>query len=220
MLGIIDHKDQNRQNLCLDTILHELCHTYDYGRKKKLLKQEFLLKKIAQIDAYVFDAAESAWSEYFANKYCTTTCSSQDMYPQYLETVVYNVVNDIKTAIRSYRNHGILDQLLRLCVQKIRFLFQCFGYAAGRLSANRMSLKQVAPNSVVALRSAGLLKVWLEIVRELDRLDEIRETWTSYEELKNLMSLVDDVFRVLGMHFSESNGVVRVDIPYTSDTMP
>jgi hypothetical protein len=219
-LSIIDESDPERKNLCLDTILHELCHVYDYGRKRRLLQHEFLIWKISPINSHVFNAAESAWSEYFANKYSNSTYSSPNMHPQYLSEVVPSVVEDIRNAIKSYRTHAKLDELLQFCVKKICFLFQSFGYALGRLSANSTSLEQVAPSSVAALRSAGFWDLWLAIVGELDRLDERRESWTSFDELKTLMALVDDVFKVLGIHYSESNGRVMVNIPYTPETMP
>jgi hypothetical protein len=201
-------------------VLHELCHAHDYGRKRRLLEHEFLNKKVALIDAHVFTAADSAWSEYFANKYSNSACSSPDMHPRYLAEVVPDVVNDIREAIRSYRTHSKLDTLLSLCEQKVRFLFQCFGYAAGRLAANGTSLEDVAPESVTALRNAGMEDVWLDVFAELERLDARREEWTSFDELRPLMATVDAVFKVLGLHYSESDQGVRVDVPLTPETMP
>lgn len=219
-LGIADDSDQARRDLCLDAALHEFCHVYDYGRKRRLLEHEFSKKKVAPIDVHVFTAADAAWSEYFANKYSNSACSSPDMHPRYLTEVVPDVVRDIREAIRSYRSHSKLDTLLPLCEQKVRFLFQCFGYAAGRLAANGTSLENVAPDSATALRSAGMWEMWLVVFAELERLDARREEWTSFDELKPLMACVDAVFKVLGIHYSESDKGVRVDIPFTPETMP
>lgn len=219
-LGIADDTDDARRNLCLDTSLHEFCHVHDYGRKRRLLGHEFLKRKVSPIETHVFTAADAAWSEYFANKYSNSACSSPDMHPQYLAEVVPDVVREIREAIRSYRTHSKLDVLLPLCEQKVRFLFQCFGYAAGRLAANGTALEDVAPDSAAALRSAGLWEVWLEVFAELERLDARREEWTSFDELKPLMASADSVFKVLGIHYSESDKGVRVDIPFTPETMP
>lgn len=219
-LGIVDDADAARRNLCIDTVLHELCHVYDYDRKRRLLDHEFLKRRVVPIDAHVFTAADAAWSEYFANKYSNSFYSSPDTYPQYLAEVVPGAVNDIRGAIRSYRIHGKLDVLLPDCERKVQFLFQCFGYAAGRLAANETSLEVVAPNSASALQDAGLWDVWLKVFGELERLDARREEWASFDELRGLMASADAAFKVLGMHYAESGDGVRVDIPLTPETMP
>lgn len=219
-LGIVDESDAARRDLCIDTVLHELCHVYDYGRKRRLLDHEFLKRKVAPIDAHVFTAADAAWSEYFANKYSNSFHSSPDMHPKYLAEVVPGAVNDIRGAIRRYRIHSRLDALLPECERKVRFLFQCFGYAAGRLAANGMSLEGVAPNSASALQDAGLWDVWLEVFGELERLDARREEWASFDELRGLMASADAAFKVLGMYYTESVDGMRVDIPLTPETMP
>ncbi|KQY82314.1 hypothetical protein [Pelomonas sp. Root1444] len=219
-LGIADSSDQAKHDLCVDTALHELCHVYDYGRKRRLLSHEFLKRRVAPIEMHVFTAADATWSEYFANKYSNSSCSSPDMHPKYLAEVVPDVVSDVKEAIRAYRTHRQLDVLLSLCQQKVRFLFQCFGYAAGRLAANEAALEEVAPESVSALQAAGLWQRWLDAFAELRRLDGCRETWASFDELKPLMRIADDVFRDLGLNYREDAGVVHVDVPKTPDTMP
>lgn len=219
-LGIVDASDTSRRHLCMDTAMHELCHVHDYDRKRRLLGHEFLKRRLQPIEVHVLPAAESAWCEYFANKYSHSACSSPDMHPRHLAEVVPNVVNDIYAAIRSYRVHHQIDQLLAVCEQKVRFLFQCFGYAAGRLAATGSTLEEVAPQSASELKKAGLWDAWCKTYAELERLDACREEWTSYNELKALMAMVDTVFKTLGMHYSANGEGRRVDIPFTRETMP
>jgi hypothetical protein len=221
LTGMLAADNIDTQNLCIDTVCHELCHVHDYGRKRRLLAHEFLTRRISPRDRHTFPAADSAWSEYFANKYSHSVYSSPDMHPRYLAEVVPSVVSDIQAAIRSYRTHGDLNALLPLCQQKVRFLLQCLGYAAGRLSATGSGIEDIAPESVNALRRAQFWDVWLAVRAELDRLDDCRDAWTSFDELRTLMTSVDAVYRRLGLFYSvDASGAVRVDIPYTPETMP
>src|SRR5690606_29452748 len=129
-------------------------------RKSTLLAHEFLKRKLEGLDSFTFTAAEAAWSEYFANRYSTTTASSPDSYPKYLAEVVPDSIAAVKAAIVAYRTHANLDEVIAVACQKALFIFQCFGYAAGRLVANASSLDEVAPESVIALKNAGLEEVW------------------------------------------------------------
>jgi hypothetical protein len=219
-LGIAQSEDQSQRRLCIDLVMHELCHVHDYGRKSALLTHEFLKRKMEGLEGCSFAAAESAWNEYFANYYCTSNISNPDLYPKYLAEVIPDVVEEVKSAIRDYRLHHRLEDVVALSQQKVRFIFQCFGYAAGRLAANRVTLGDVAPESVEALKAAGLSNVWRAVVVELQRLDSCRDAWTSFDELKSLMDLVLQTYGALGMHYSVKASSVWVDIPYSSDTMP
>lgn len=214
-LGLVAENDEDTRDLCIDTVMHELCHVYDYGRKRKLLSHEFLKRKIIGLERHVFTAAEAAWSEYFANKYSNSALSSTDMHPKYLADVVPDVVQSVSDAIRAYRLHFGLDELLLLSERKVRFLFQCFGYAAGRLDANKTTLDVVAPESCDALRRAGLFDIWETTFCELAQLDSCRDSWTSFDVLKPIMNATDATFKKLGLFYTEVGEKMRVDVPLT-----
>lgn len=217
--GIID-SDRARRDLCIDTVMHELCHVHDYCRMQTLLGHEFLVRQIEGLDHHVFSSAEAAWSEYFANRYSNSACSSLDMHPKYLAQVVPEIVAAIQEAILAYRTHAQLGELLPFCEKKIRFLFQSFGYAAGRLAAHQTSLDEIAPESAAALKKAGLYDVWNAAFCELNRLDECRDKWDSFDELKSLMKAVELTFIQFGLHYTEVDRRLHVDIPFTRATMP
>ncbi|WP_157643807.1 hypothetical protein [Burkholderia ubonensis] len=221
LLGLLDTQNEKFQSLCIDLVRHELCHVYDYGRLLRLLPHEFLRKQVDLIDRHVFTAAHAAWSEYFANKYSHSGHSDLELHPKYLADVVPSVVGEVHAAIRSYRTEADLNKLLPFCQQKVTFLLQCFGYAAGRLTAAGASLDEVAPNSVAALKHARLWDVWLSVAAELDRLDACREAWASFNELRALMSATDAVYKTLGLHYRLTDaGQLYVDIPHTPETTP
>lgn len=219
-LGIAQTEDEGQKSLCIDLVMHELCHVHDHDRKRRLLGHEFMRRKIEGLDFHTFTAAESAWCEFFANRYCTSDLSSPDSHPKYLAEVVPVAVSEVKSAIREYRLHGRLDDVVAVAQQKVKFIFQCFGYAAGRLVANGASLGDVAPESVDALEAARLSDIWSGAVVELQRLDSCRDSWTSFDVLKPLMDLVLQAYAILGMHYTIKDGQVWVDIPYSTDTMP
>jgi hypothetical protein len=204
--------DTAARDLCIDMVMHELCHVHDYGRKRRLLSHEFLTRKITGMGSHVFAAAEAAWSEYFANRYSNSAHSSPDMHPKMLADVAPSVVHGIHDAILAHRKHHRLSELLALSEQKVRFLFQCFGYAAGRLHANATTLMDIAPESVIALEKAGVADVWQTVHEELSRLAESQEKWASLEELQCLMNAAQLTLARLGLHYSEKDGTVRVDV--------
>lgn len=218
--GLMEEADPSTQDLCLDTALHELCHVDDYSRKRRLLGLGVDAPQIAPIHRYVFTAADAAWSEYFANKYSHSAASSPDMSPKFIAEVVPSVVRQVRQAIIEYRTHSRLEQLLQLCAQKLRYLFQAFGYAAGRLAASGSDLKSVAPESVDVLRAAGLEDVWQSVFDELERLDACRESWTSFAVYEPLMNQAGAAVRTFGIRYYASGDGVGVDIPYTPETMP
>ncbi len=218
--GIAGEED-SKQDICVDTALHELCHVYDNARKQRLLAEDMRRGTVKPLQGHVFTAADAAWSEYFANKYSDSGCSSLEAHPQMLADVVPALVSDMRQAIIAYRTNNQIDALLALCRQKVHFLFQCFGYAAGRLSANSKGLDDVAPESATVLRTAGLWDIWQRTFAALDQLDDVREAWTSYDDLQPLMDQADATFKVLGLNYRlNDSGGVRVDIPYTPETMP
>ena len=160
----------------------------------------------------MFNAADSAYAEYFANRYSHSSCSSPDMHPKNLAEVVPLVDRDIRAALSAFDAEPRVAELLAVCKAKVRFLFQCFGYAAGRLSAIEVTLDDVAPSSVDALRAAGLCETWLAVHAELDRLDECRESWSSFQELSRMMELADSVYRRYGVVISEGRNGLRLDL--------
>lgn len=219
--GVLNDDAPDRQAVCMDTAMHELCHLHDHGRKWRLIGQDLRTRPPSPSQQHVFTAADAAWSEYFANKYSHSSYSSPDVHPKLLAEVVPSVCSDIKAAIRAYRLHLRMVDLVALCKQKVLYLFQCFGYAAGRLCASGAALGEVAPESLTALRDAGLEDVWTAVVAELVRLDTLRDEWRSFDELNALMALADTAFRRFGVFYGELTPLgIRVEVPETPDTMP
>ena len=209
---VVDDSDVARQNLCIDTVMHELCHVYDQGRRRRLLGHELPRIPLKPLQGHVFNAADSAYAEYFANRYSHSSCSSPDMHPKNLAEVVPLVARDIRAALEAFNAEPRVEELLAVCRAKVRFLFQCFGYAAGRLFALEATLADVAAGSVDVLRAAGIYETWLAVHAELDRLDECRESWSSFQELSRLMALADSVYRHFGVVTSEGPNGLRLDL--------
>ena len=209
LLGMTS-EDEARRDVCIDSALHELCHVYDDARFGRLLASDLARGTTRPLQGHVFTAAHAAWSEYFANKYSHSQYSSPDEHPKFLAEVVPSVVNDVRAAIQAHIAVPDLPVVLALCRKKVNFLFQCFGYAAGRLSANGAVLEEVAPESVAALEAAGLYTVFLSVHLALEALDEDRDSWTSFDDLQPLMDQADATFRTLGLHYRLDSGGVWV----------
>ena len=209
LLGMTS-ENEARRDICIDTALHELCHVYDDERFGRLLADDLRRGTTRPMQGHVFTAAHAAWSEYFANRYSDSGYSSPDEQPKFLAEVVPSVVNDVHSAIQVHIAQPDLPVVLALCRKKVNYLFQCFGYAAGRLSANGAVLEEVAAESVAALEVAGLYTVFLRVHLGLDALNEERDSWTSFDDLQPLMDQADSTFRALGLHYSLDSRGVRV----------
>lgn len=204
--------------MCLDILEHELCHVFDFARKSKLLESQPL--QLEGLAARFFPLADSVWSEFFANRYSDSSHGSPTAHPELLAEIVPSLKREVREEIVAYRTHGDLNRLLAQVEAKVGFLFQCFGYAAGRLRANGTTLPAVAPDSSAALEDAGLTEVWDGVNAELARLDGIRDSWTSLSELATLMDYVKLAMKSLGLNYSLRAEGVHVEVPFTSDTMP
>ena len=205
---------EDYRDVAFDTFLHELCHVFDNARKHSLLGHEIGVRVLPGLDAHFRAAADSAWSEYFANRYSNSHHSSVDMHPKLLAEVIPSVAEAVLQEIVILRSGGDFDEVLSECKRKVRYLFMCFGYAAGRLAANNQRLEEVAPESVAQLEGAGLWAVWCQVVQELSVLDDRRDAWSSFDDFRPLMSLVGQTFTQLGLQFSLRGDAVHVDIDF------
>jgi len=210
--------EDSSRSMCLDILEHELCHVFDFARKNRLLESHPL--QLEGLAARFFSVADSAWSEFFANRYSDSSHGSPTAHPELLAEIVPSLKREVREEIVAYRTHKDLNRLLAQVEAKVGFLFQCFGYAAGRLQAHGTTLPAVAPDSSAALEDAGLTEVWDGVTAELARLDSTRDSWTSLSELATLMDYVRLTMNSLGLNYSHQAEGVHVEVPFTSDTMP
>lgn len=208
--GLLDDASDEHRATAVDLLLHEFCHVHDFAHRHALAISDSMKDVIAGARRYFFPAADAAWSEYFANKYSHTTMASRDDHPKMLADVVPEVSEQIRAATLAYRTTGKVDELAQLAATKVAYMFQCFGYAAGRLHALGESLNDVAPLSAAALRKAGIEDVWDTVCAELLRLDADRDSWASFAVYDRLMDAVDQTLQHLGLHFSTTPQGVHV----------
>lgn len=192
-------------------IRHELCHAEDAGLKKVLLG-----KGPSTCTAYQSNftsSIASLWDEFYANRYSFGPWSDPRTFLDLLRDTVPDIKSQLDEAIRKYRTSHDLNGLLAFAVPKMRFVAQCFGYAAGTLAAMGTTLEDEAPAEYAMLRSFGLDLAWRTCFDALLELDSRRPSWDSLLELNALIPGCEALFAGFGFHYRPHGEQAWVEIP-------
>ncbi|MBJ9592221.1 hypothetical protein [Burkholderia seminalis] len=202
------------------TIRHELCHVDDFIFKKQLLDLYPEQSTLTRFENNFYGPALTMWDEFYANRYSFGSWSEPRLFLDLLRDSVNDVRPQLITEIRRYRGHHRLDDLLAFAVPKMKFLAQCFGYAAGVLAAQHTTLLEEAPLEHALLKKYGMLDAWEQCYVTLLDLDARRPDWQSILELKALFPCCSALFASLGFEYRPHGTETWVSIPETSETDP
>lgn len=212
-----------------NVIRHELCHVHDDRVRRALAARDDVRYELALGAIYTRSAMEqrfypmvrSMWAEYFANKHSHGPAAGEGYEFDLLGAAVQSVKEDVRQAILAYRtSDGQLDALLEVAEQKMRFLAQCVGYAAGRLAGLGVSLETRDPALHKLLVAAKLDDKFEEAYRVLEALDAAYPDWESFWDVSKLQEVCVLMMQSLGLHYRPHGDGCYVDVPYTTDTLP
>lgn len=212
-----------------NVIRHELCHVHDDRVRRALAARDEVRYEPALGAIYTRSAMEqrfypmvrAMWAEYFANKHSHGPAAGDGYEFDLLRAAVQSVKEDVRQAILTYRTSGgQLDALLEVAEQKMRFLAQCFGYAAGRLAGLGVSLESRDLELHKLLVAAKLDDKFAEAYRVLDELDAAYPDWASFWDVSKLQDVCVGMMQSLGLHYRPQGEGCYVDVPYTPDTLP
>lgn len=213
--------DADHQDFAVSVLRHEFCHVHDEAFKSALADRDGIKHARDEMEGRFLPMSQALWSEYFANKYSHGPWANVEADFDLLRGAVDSVRCDVRSAIIKYRTSGNnLDGLLAVAEPKVRFLMQCFGYAAGRLAGLGLSLEEHDPKLADLLKRQKLFDCWMLATSTLDRLDALRPDWPSFWLLCDLNAVGVSAMSSMGLHYRPHGEGIYVDVPYTADTMP
>ena len=213
-------EDQEQRDWAEHIVRHELCHVIDYGFKSELIRSKPDKATYKGFDSFMAPLAEALWDEFFANKYSHGPWSNPRTFLDLLKDVVPPAKADVTNAILEYRTKGELQSLLNFAKPKVKFVAQCFGYAAGTLAAMGTTMAQFAPDVLLVLEQQGLSQAWGECFEAVQALDARRPGWESVLELRALFPGCVTLYKSFGLHYSPRGEGAYVDVPMTRETNP
>jgi hypothetical protein len=193
-------------------VLHELCHVSDYSFRKSLDAPGTDVNTGEGIYSFFKAATESLWDEYFANKYSHGPWSDPAVEISILNETLPELRRKVDAAIREFRSHRDFERLRRFMEDKMRFVAQCFGYAAGRLDAMNVTLEQHAPETAELLKDLQLIDAWNEAFASLNVLDATRSEWKDAGRLKALLEPCSAIMRTFGLRYRAQGTGAHIDL--------
>lgn len=213
-------EDDEQSDWAQHVVRHELCHVADFAFKRALIAKHPDKCTYSGFESMIAPLAEAMWDEFFANAYSSGYWSDPRAFLDLLRDTVPQIHVDIVNAILDYRYNADLEGLLAIARPKVRFVAQCFGYAAGSLAAQGVTLEDGAPEEHAMLQRLGLLSAWDECVRVLEDLDCVRPDWESVLDLTKLFPGCIALFAGFGLNYRPQGDGAYVDIPSTPETSP
>ena len=113
-----------------------------------------------------------------------------------------------------------LEGLLAFAKTKVKFVAQCFGYAAGPLAARGVELSESAPEEHSMLEKFGLLDAWEQCFETLVELDRSYPEWESALDIRRLFPSCIALLAGFGLQYRPLGDGAYVDIPFTPGTNP
>jgi hypothetical protein len=213
-------EEQEQSDWGQHIVRHELCHVADFAFKRDLIARYPDKCTYSGFESFMAPLAEALWDEFYANTYSSGSWSDPRTFLDLLRDAVLAIHAEIVDAILDYRSSADLDGLLAIAAPKVKFIAQCFGYAAGTLAALGVSLEQEAPEEHAMLQRLGLLDAWDECFRALGELDRAHPNWESVLDLSKLFPGCLALFAGFGLHYRPQGEGAYVDIPSTPETSP
>lgn len=170
----------------------------------------------------MFRIAEVCWDEYAACRMSAMFNTNQNQ--GHAETVIASVAKARKNsdaAIRAYRVHGDVDQLLAEAGPWLHQPIKAAAYLLGGMEAVEAGWEQF-PEVKEALEDEDYLEIVEKLRAELQNLWNSRENWEpSLDVFGGLEAIAKEVFDEGGLFFGTDNdGNCRIDVRYSPQTMP
>ncbi|WP_332752065.1 hypothetical protein [Hydrogenophaga sp.] len=212
--------DETTSDWAQSVVRHELCHVADYAFKRELIEKHPDQCRYSGFDTYMAPLAEAMWDEFYANKYSFGPWADVRTFLDLLRDAVAAIHAEVVEAILEYRTSSDLTKLRQIAEPKVKFVAQCFGYAAGCLAGKGVTLEQEAPDVTELLKRLGLLGAWQTCYETLEVLDQRRPNWASVLDLTDLFPGCIELFSGFGLHYRPSGDGAYIDIPETQYTGP
>lgn len=207
--------EADRSDWAQHVVRHELCHASDFAVKQALIAKRPNCCTFDGFDALMAPLAETMWDEFYANKYSFGPWSDPRTFLDLMRDTLPTIRSEIVDAILKYRTAQDLDVLLSFAKAKVKFVAQCFGYAAGSLAAGGVRLAEAAPDEHAMLDRFGLLGAWDQCYDTLQDLDRNYPEWESALDLRKLFPACAMLLAGFGLQYRPHGDGAYVEVPFT-----
>lgn len=220
---IADEATKADRLLIYGIICHECAHVEITAAKEEAIPDSRFGNAIKGFEhGVMYQIAEVCWDEYAACRMSAKFDTNQNQ--GYAEIIIASVAiarENSNAAIRAYRVHGDLNQLLAEAGPWLHQPIKASVYLLGGMDAVDVGWEQF-PEVKEALENKNYLHLVEKLWAELQSLWDSRENWTpSLSVFGGLETIAKEVFDEGGIIFStDDDGECRIDVPFTPQTMP
>jgi hypothetical protein len=208
--------------LALYLVAHECGHVADLRHRDQIFPGTILQRQITDAEDQLLEPIASAlWDEYAACRLSAIFGERQTaVYEQSLVSVLAVGRDQANAAIRAYRTHANINQVLEEAGRPLCEPLRLAAYLLGHLDGLGIDL-----NSVPMARDQLAMSSYAVFVQRLhDALRDLwsrREVWTSYAEFDVLKGIGRDLLAHGGLILRRlPNDQLHIDIPFTPETIP
>ena len=195
------------------TIHHELGHVHDHTLRRKGWSRAIEQEQFSQLRSQLFPLAERLWSEYHAERRSAGSIRGQSLQAPLLIDFMPTFLNEVATYIARYRFHADIHLLLSEVSARVCRLLQFVGYILGDLAGTGSDPATLHPNLPALLSKPPLRSLWQSLREALDQLYQSHGNWESSAVFVPLEGILAQLFRDLGLEFSERQQGLWVDVP-------
>lgn len=214
--------DEDR-DIAIRVIAHECAHVEVNAEKERLIPEMRFGTVIEGYErAVLFQLVEVAWDEYAACRLSAPFAAGQtSSHAKILVDCVELARSRSNEAIKAYRRHGDIDQLVAEAGPHLCTPMKAAAYLLGGMDADNIQWSDV-PEVRSAIEEQNYAKLIDRLHAELQRLWDSRGQWeptlATFAELEEISR---DTFRSGGLFFStDAQGRCRIDVPFTLATTP
>jgi hypothetical protein len=204
-------------------VAHECAHVQITTQKEAAIPDARFGGRIEGYErAVCFQMAEVCWDEYAACRISAPFAAGQNaQHAQSLISVVANARETANSAIKAYRTHADINQLVAEAGASLCQPMKVAAYLLGGMDGDGIGWAEMS-DARQAVEAAGYAQLIDQLHERLIALWESQGEWDpSLDVFAPLMALAKSVFASGGIHFgTNAEGGCRIDVPFTPATMP
>jgi hypothetical protein len=211
------------RHLVIHTVAHECGHVHDRELMARCFPDVLLKQKWSPGQDALAGTAFACWEEYIASRLSApwgdeqTVRGFEDSFCSRLE----HAWSTMLRSIRLYRMHRDVARVLTEVASQIRFVGMYGSYLLGHLAGSDQTLETAAPKAGALLElNPPFGRFMKRLERDCDALSSTHGSWTGMNVFDPLTEAVHDLYKEVGLTFSENQNGTHIDIPHRADTLP
>jgi hypothetical protein len=218
----IESPEHPSHQFAIHLIAHECAHVEITQKFDAAFPGRLLRPVVADIwERARAEVSSAVWDEFAAT--CLSAPFGEDPTDGYEETFITSLEaarTNANNAIIAYRTRDGLDQVVADVYGTYGNLLKFAAYHLGNLAGRDVVWKD-RPRTTAALDGHWFEPYFERLDKACKDVAEGYGRWTSLDAFSPIADIADEIVAAGGLHFSrDDRGRVRVDIPFTYETMP